>query len=186
MFTNISIACKRSSRRSSPGSHDLLYEILRVLINLPSAVDFIVAVYNDALTKAIFPPSWYQSLMTLLPKNGDLSNIAKYRPISLVNIDSKLFTRLLNSRIMAAADQIVNEFQTGFMPDKFIGENGILAQMVLEDAQAHGSDSHSLGLLLDQEKAYDRVNLDYLRQVLLHYGFPETFVNCEIFREQIE
>ncbi|KAG1468575.1 hypothetical protein G6F56_003756 [Rhizopus delemar] len=81
-------------------------------------------------------------------------------------------------KCLSVADQIVNEFQTGFMPGKFIGENGILAQMVLEDAQAHGSDGHSLGLLLDQEKAYDRVNLDYLRQVLLHYGFPETFVNC--------
>ncbi|KAG0767924.1 hypothetical protein G6F22_017575 [Rhizopus arrhizus] len=42
---------------------------------------------------------------------------------------------------------------------------------------ARSSNSDALGLLLDQEKAYDRVHPDYLRQVLLRFGFPQTFVD---------
>ena len=35
-----------------------------------------------------------------------------------------------------------------------------------------------IGLLLDQEKAYDRVHPSYLRSCLSHFGFPAPFVDC--------
>ncbi|KAG1076496.1 hypothetical protein G6F42_025496 [Rhizopus arrhizus] len=41
---------------------------------------------------------------------------------------------------------------------------------------AKSTNSKALGLLLDQEKAYDRVHPDYLQQVLTHFGFPPSFV----------
>ena len=69
---------------------------------------------------------------------------------------------------MTVAENIINPHQQGFMPGRFIGTNGLLAQMVLEDAAAYHANAFGLGLLLDQQKAYDRVNLDYLKTVLLH------------------
>ena len=41
---------------------------------------------------------------------------------------------------------------------------------------AKSTNSKALGLLFDQEKAYDRVHPDYLQQVLTHFGFPPSFV----------
>jgi hypothetical protein len=38
----------------------------------------------------------------------------------------------------------------------------------------------AIGLSLDQEKAYDRVNLSYLHTALLKYGFPNNLVRCII------
>lgn len=71
---------------------------------------------------------------------------------------------------------LVNPYQTGFVPGKFIGDNGIALSMVLD--QAKGLDLQGIGLLLDQEKAYDRVHPEYLSQVLLKFGFSSSFVNC--------
>ncbi|PHZ17633.1 uncharacterized protein RHIMIDRAFT_296913 [Rhizopus microsporus ATCC 52813] len=38
----------------------------------------------------------------------------------------------------------------------------------------------ALALLLDQEKAYDRINLSYLRQVLQTLSFPGSVMNPDI------
>ncbi|KAG1435288.1 hypothetical protein G6F55_014371 [Rhizopus delemar] len=39
------------------------------------------------------------------------------------------------------------------------------------------SNSSAIGLLLDQEKAYDRIHPDYLRQVLQRFAFPDSIIN---------
>jgi hypothetical protein len=87
---------------------------------------------------------------------------------NLLNTDSKdLYTV-----------QIINPHQLGFMPGKYIAENGLLAQMIIENAaQFYENDYFDLGLLLNQQKAYDMVNLEYLTKVMFHYGFSEALVN---------
>ena len=168
----------RASRTSSPGVDGLPYGTLRLFLRHPAVGPLAVTVYNGALNKACFPESWSQSLMTLIPKKGDPSKLTNLRPIQLVCTDSKNFTRILNQRIMDVADQIINPHQLGFMPGKYIAQTGLMVKMILENAAAFyaSSEYHHHGLLLDQQKAYDRVNLEYLEQVLLHYGFPLVFV----------
>ncbi|CEP19709.1 hypothetical protein [Parasitella parasitica] len=170
-------ASKRHPSRSSPGSDHLPYEILGFLVRHPAAQALVLHIYNQALSHAIFPVSWGVSILTLLPKKGDPAQIGNHRPLQLVNCDNKIFTRLLNSRIMSVADNIINPYQQGFMPGRNIADNGLLAQMILEDSAENHAEECGLGLLLDQQKAYDRVNLDYLKTVLLHYGFPVLLVN---------
>ncbi|KAG2190521.1 hypothetical protein INT47_004146, partial [Mucor saturninus] len=58
----------RSPNPSSPGPDGLSYGL-----------------YNEALVEGIFPSSWHDSVMCLLPKKGDLSLLQNWRPISLTN-----------------------------------------------------------------------------------------------------
>jgi hypothetical protein len=81
-------ASKRSPAKSSPGSDGLPYEILNILINHPAVSNLILKLYNGALLNTLFPTTWNQSLMTLIPKKGDLSQVGNHRPIQLVNTDS--------------------------------------------------------------------------------------------------
>ncbi|KAG1253599.1 hypothetical protein G6F68_011260 [Rhizopus microsporus] len=60
------------------------------------------------------------------------------------------------------------------MKERFIADNGALVNLAIEQASIRNSDE--VGLLCDQEKAYDRIHPDYLRAVLIQFGFPEQFV----------
>ena len=127
--------------------------------------------------------------MTLLYKKNDSSDIANFRPLSLCNTDYKLLTRLINRRLMDVAQYLINKNQAGFVPGRFIAQNAMRCQVIMEDAERRWnlvkqkkllthSDSLKIGLSSDQEKAYDRVNLLYLKTALTKYGFPTTITRC--------
>ncbi|CEP07973.1 hypothetical protein [Parasitella parasitica] len=69
--------------------------------------------------------------------------------------DAKVFIRILSSR---------------FVRGQFIADNSLLMKLMMEHARKFKSSS--IDLLLDQEKAYDRVHPVYLRTVLLRFDFP--------------
>ncbi|KAG0780446.1 hypothetical protein G6F21_012130 [Rhizopus arrhizus] len=68
----------------------------------------------------------------------------------------------------------VTPYQAGFLRGRFIADNGLLMKLIMEHARLTSSDA--VGLLLDQEKAYDRVHPSYLCKVLHHFGFPPSIV----------
>ncbi|KAK4519269.1 uncharacterized protein ATC70_009501 [Mucor velutinosus] len=182
---------KHTRRLSSPGPDGLPYEILYLVLKYPPLQALVTDVFNTALQKGKFPKSWNETIMCLLYKKGDPAHMKNYRPLSLANSDYKLFTRCINRRIMDVSTQLISRHQLGFIPGRYIAENGMICQLIMEDAQrkwtvaeqrdddpTFGSLDTDIGLLLDQEKAYDRVNLDYLRHVLLKFGFPRPLVKC--------
>jgi hypothetical protein len=73
---------------------------------------------------------------------------------------------------------IINRCQTGFMPNRFIAENGLVLSIVMEHARRYNR--NDIALLLDQEKAYDRVHPSYLRAVMLKFGFHLVLVSSII------
>ncbi|KAG2203643.1 hypothetical protein INT47_011737 [Mucor saturninus] len=118
--------------------------------------------------------------MCLLPKKGDLSLLQNWRTISLTNCDPKIFTRIINSRMILAADHIINVHQTGFMRGRFIGDNGIILKSLIDYAHLDPRYNETVALLLDFMKAYDRANSEYLHAALTHYGIPPHLVQCII------
>lgn len=96
---DIQDAARRSPRHSSPGVDGLPYELLSLILAHPDFQPIAISVYNSALLHGVMPPSWQQTCTSLLPKKGDLSRLKNWRPISLINTNAKVFTRLLNSRL---------------------------------------------------------------------------------------
>lgn len=84
---------------------------------------------------------------------------------------------------MEAASKIINKFQAGFMVSKFIGDQGLALKVMIDNsksAKINNKDEFEeyVGVMLDNNKAYDRVHPHYLTQVLLKFGFPFEFVRC--------
>ncbi|KAG1533278.1 hypothetical protein G6F51_012703 [Rhizopus arrhizus] len=96
-FDDIVEGVSRSPRRSSPGSDGLPYEILSLIVNHADCRDIVLAVYNDALCYGVFPSSWKETCVSILPKKGNLADLKNWRPISLINTDAKVYTLWLHA-----------------------------------------------------------------------------------------
>ncbi|CEP11618.1 hypothetical protein [Parasitella parasitica] len=74
-------------------------------------------------------------MTTLLTRKGDLSEMKNYRPLSLANCDHKNFTRILNLRMMGVLTKLINCNQIDFVPGKYVVENDLRCQLIMDDAQ---------------------------------------------------
>ena len=64
-----------------------------------------------------------QAVITLIEKKGkDRSFLDNWRPISLVNVDAKIMSKAIATRIKNVLRNIIHHNQTGFIEDRYIGE----------------------------------------------------------------
>ncbi|KAK4518952.1 poly(A)-specific ribonuclease [Mucor velutinosus] len=184
-YDDILDGARQTPKQSSPGLDGIGYEILYLLVSHPSCRDIIHQVFNDVVRLEKFPKSWQASCIIILHKKGDKSDLANYRPITLISADCKVFTRIMNPRVVQVANRIITPYQCGFLPGRYIGDYGRSLQVIMDNAQSASwrnpyNFTAYAGIMLDNAKAYDQVHPKYLSQVLLKLGFPEAFVTCII------
>ena len=75
---------------------------------------------NESIAKKTLPPSLYEANVCLLLKKGkDSTDPANYRPISLLNFDHKILTKVLATRLNKhIASSIIHPDQAGFIPGR--------------------------------------------------------------------
>jgi hypothetical protein len=66
----------------------------------------------------------------MLYKEGDREGPRNYRPITLLNTDYKIFTRVLSKRMLGVVHEFVSESQKGFVPDVLIADATMLLRLV--------------------------------------------------------
>jgi len=70
--------------------------------------------------------------------------------------------------------QWISSFQTAFIPGRNILEGVVILQEVLHEVRS--TKSSGVFIKLDFEKAYDKVNWNFLEEVLNRKGFAETWI----------
>ena len=65
-----------------------------------------------------------------------------------------------------AMNHVIGIEQNGFVPARFIAENNMLLHEIIEYTKKHYTKKGGLLLFLDFEKAFDRVDHDFMLQVL--------------------
>ena len=87
-----------------------------------------VASFNEAFDKKKMSPSQKQAIITLVEKKGkDRIYLENWRPISLINVtnvDAKIASKVIATRIIKVIPEIIHSNQTGFVKGRFIGEAG--------------------------------------------------------------
>jgi hypothetical protein len=98
--------------------------------------------------------------ITLIPKTENADDMKSFRPISFLNCSFKIFSRVLTTRLENVYHRIIAKEQHAFIKGRYILESVVIAHEVLHSM--HKSKQPRVILKLDYEKAYGRVNLDFL------------------------
>ena len=131
---------------------------------------------NYALIKGELSLDQRRGLISLIPKkDNDRLRINIWRPISLLTTDYKLITKCLSKRILKVIDKLISSDQTGYLKERYIGENIRTVHDVI--TYLHERKLSGMLLLIDFEKAFDTVKWSAIDKTLSFFNFGQSFRN---------
>uniref|UniRef100_A0A8C5PB98 Reverse transcriptase domain-containing protein n=1 Tax=Leptobrachium leishanense TaxID=445787 RepID=A0A8C5PB98_9ANUR len=169
----VSVALNRQRNGKAPGPDGLLASYYKRFGD--TLIPHMVQVFNALLTGQEFHTHSLSATIVVIPKEGkDPLSCASYRPISLLNSDIKLFATGLANRLHPLASLLVRKDQVGFIPGREARDGTIRTLNVLH--QAHHSETPTLLLSTDAEKAFDGVSWPFLFSTLRAMNLPAEFI----------
>lgn len=166
-------AIKTLHSGKAPGSDGLGSEFYKEFQNI--LLEPMINMFNHSFECGILPPSLREARISLILKKGKCpENCTSYRPISLLNVDLKILSKVLARRLEGLLPIIVKEDQTGFIKGRNSYNNvrRLLNIIQLSEQQ----EINGLVVSLDAEKAFDRVEWSYLFFTLDRFGLGDDFV----------
>ena len=109
-----------------------------------------------------------QAVLSCFYKKRDREDITNWRPISLLNYDNKIYTKILVNKIQPTLEYITGLEQTATIKGRTIIENLQLNRDVMSYANANKILAAMIAL--NQENAFHRVEWNFLLRTLQHFG----------------
>ncbi|XP_048628766.1 uncharacterized protein LOC106360905 [Brassica napus] len=113
--------------------------------------------------------------ISLIPKETGADRLNQFRPISLCSTVYKVMARLLKRKLKLCVSEIVQRNQVGFIQERLLSENVLLATELVKDFNAPGPTTRGC-LKIDISKAYDNLSWDFLFKVLSAFDMPGRFI----------
>jgi hypothetical protein len=111
--------------------------------------------------------------IVLLPKVNEADRIQQYRPICLLNVSVKIFTKVATIRLNTVVDHVVRPSQTAFMQGRNILDGVVVLHETVHELQA--KKLNGVILKLDFEKACHKVKWSFLQQTLRMKGLSKEW-----------
>jgi hypothetical protein len=142
-------------------------------------------VFWDVIKKDLMAmfDSFYDSLLPihsinfgtiiLIPNSSDTNSIQQYRPICLLNVSFKIFTKVLANRLTTVANKVISPTQSAFLSGRNIMEGVVVLHETLHEL--HRRQLDGVVFKIDFEKVYDKVKWPFVRQTLRMKGFDDKW-----------
>ena len=176
-------ALKATSNGTTPGIDGIPYEFYkswRVPENdderkdNPDITKILWMVFNDIEEQGLQVPTFSDGIMYLLYKKKSKIKIENYRPVTLLNADYKIYTKTIATKLGKVVKTILHENQAGFVPKRSLYDHTRTSQLVVEYCELKNIDGCIASL--DQEKAYDKIDHEYMWRIMKKNGFPDVFI----------
>ena len=133
--------------------------------------------FNYVLQGGETPVSWRQAIISVIPKMGkDKTECSSYRPISVLNIDYRIFASIMAKRLEDILVFLVDLDQCGFLKARMTQDNVRRALFLVDNMSK--STEKSLAISLDAEKAFDSCRWEFLYLILQRFGFDKKIIKC--------
>lgn len=107
-----------------------------------------------------------QTDICLIPKVEHPSTIMQFRLISLCNTIYKAISKVMVNRLKTHMQQWISPYQTGFIPDRSIHENIMIAKEVMHTMERKNGKRGYFSIKVDLSKAYDKLSWQFIHRVL--------------------
>ena len=167
----------------SPGNDGLTGEFYKTFSKI--LLNDLQELYTEISEVGRMPDSMRQAVITCIYKKGDTEDITNWRPISLLNYDYKIFTKILATKMQPSLNDIIGTEQTAAIRGRTIIENLQLNRDMISYANLNNLEASII--TLDQEKAFDRVDRHFLLKALRKFGYgPNLIATIEAIYNNIE
>jgi mannosylglycoprotein endo-beta-mannosidase len=104
------------------------YQVFRGVIK-----DDLLAMFHDFRKDILDLFSLNFGIITLIPKIENATKIQQYRPICVLNVSFKIFTKVGTNRLNKVARTVVSPTQTAFMPGRNIMEGVVILHETIHE-----------------------------------------------------
>ena len=169
----IGIALKELKNGKSPGSDGFTTEFYKFFwAQIKQCVlDSLIYAYENGKLSI----DQRRGIINLIPKKDkDLRIIKNWRPISLLNTDYKIITKLLANRIKKVLPTVIHPDQVAYLKKRFIGQNIRTIMDTLGYTKL--MDKKGIIAFLDFEKAFDTIKWDVIYKALNLFNIGPAFI----------
>ena len=116
------LALKQLANNKSPGSDGFPTEFYKFF--WPDVRKYLFDSYSYSFQNGKLSMDQRRGILSIIPKKDkDLRYLKHWRPLTLLNTDYKILTKLLANIMQNVLDEIVSYDQSGYIQGRYIGEN---------------------------------------------------------------